>query len=214
LAHTDPHNDALAETVNVGVIARGEIAFEAGTAPVPDQVAPQQPLETAEPVPDSAQPEERRAEMAPEEPPPTPVEVEPTQAKRDVAENDARAAAQPARAAPPAIAMARAASRVGADESRSAAAHAAQAKYAALVSAEINRHKHYPASARQRGAQGSVGVVFVIGNGGTLQSYAVTQSAGNAELDAATHRMMGAAKFSPPPGGLFRGSIVIRFRVR
>jgi len=34
--------------------------------------------------------------------------------------------------------------------------------YAALVSAEINSHKHYPLSARQNNMSGSVCVVFAI----------------------------------------------------
>ncbi|BBU60460.1 hypothetical protein MSC49_03950 [Methylosinus sp. C49] len=85
------------------------------------------------------------------------------------------------------------------------------AAYAALVSAEINRHKHYPPSARERGATGSVGVVFSIGPSGAVTSHAITRSSGNGAIDAAVHQMLAVSRPPRQTGGYFRGSVVISF---
>jgi protein TonB len=91
---------------------------------------------------------------------------------------------------------------------------AARVSYGALISAELNRHKFYPASARQRGNHGSVAATFTVGNSGRIVSHAITHSSGSAELDAVVHEMMAAAQCVPPPGGSFRGAIVVSFSLR
>jgi periplasmic protein TonB len=83
--------------------------------------------------------------------------------------------------------------------------------YGALVSAEVNRHKFYPAEARGMGAVGNVGVVFTIGPDGKVVSYSIARSSGNGAIDAAVHNMMAAVQLPVPPGGQFLGSIVIKF---
>lgn len=83
--------------------------------------------------------------------------------------------------------------------------------YAALVSAEINRHKHYPPSARQSGSTGSVGVMFSIGPSGAIMGHSITRSSGSGAIDAAVHQMLAASHPPPPPGGYFRGSVTISF---
>ncbi|HUZ91765.1 MAG TPA: TonB family protein [Methylocella sp.] len=87
------------------------------------------------------------------------------------------------------------------------------AAYAALVSAEINRHKHYPASARENGTGGAVGVVFSVGPSGAITSHAITRSSGNSAIDATVHQMLAASHPPPPPGGSFRGSVTISFNL-
>jgi protein TonB len=104
-----------------------------------------------------------------------------------------------------------AAVRAGVREGAGDAPRMSNAAYAALVSAEINRHKHYPPSARERGATGSVGVVFSIGPSGAVTSHAITRSSGNGAIDAAVHQMLAVSRPPPPPGGYFRGSVVISF---
>lgn len=90
---------------------------------------------------------------------------------------------------------------------------AARLSYGALISAELNRHKFYPAAARARGDAGSVGVVFSVGGSGRIASHSIYRSSGSAALDGAIHAMMAAAHAPPPPGGSFRGSIVVNFNM-
>jgi len=92
-----------------------------------------------------------------------------------------------------------------------AVAGASLASYGALVAAEINRHKYYPASARSAGIGGTLVVVFTIGAGGTVVSHAITRSSGSRELDATVPAMMAATHVPPPPNGRFRGSITLHF---
>jgi protein TonB len=88
------------------------------------------------------------------------------------------------------------------------------AGYAALVAAELNRHKAYPEAARASGASGSVGVAFTIGPSGHATGIAVTSSSGNAALDSAARQAVASIRVPPPPGGLFRTATTIRFSLR
>jgi periplasmic protein TonB len=83
--------------------------------------------------------------------------------------------------------------------------------YGALVTAEVQRRKFYPAEARAVGAIGNVGVVFIVGPAGTVTSHSITRSSGNAAIDAAVHTMMAAVHLPVPPDGQFFGSINIKF---
>lgn len=95
-----------------------------------------------------------------------------------------------------------------------AARRAAAASYASLVAGEIRRHRHYPTSAREADVIGVVGVAFTVGPGGTIVSHSITRSSGSGALDGAVHGMMRAVRLPPPPGGVFRSSISIRFETR
>lgn len=106
-----------------------------------------------------------------------------------------------------------AAVRAGVKEGSGEAPRMSNAAYAALVSAEINRHKHYPAGARETGATGAVGVVFSIGPSGAIVSHSITRSSGNGAIDGTVHQMMAASHPPPPPGGHFRGSVTISFNL-
>jgi protein TonB len=94
-----------------------------------------------------------------------------------------------------------------------APARAARSNYGSIISAELNRHKTYPAIARSRGDTGSVGVSFMVGGSGRIVSHSVFTSSGSSALDGAVHAMMRAAHAPPPPGGSFHGSIVVRFNL-
>ncbi|MDN5870951.1 MAG: TonB family protein [Nitrococcus sp.] len=103
--------------------------------------------------------------------------------------------------------------RAGLREGSKQASRMARLSYAALVSAELNRHKIYPASARDAGASGNVAVVLTVGPSGDIIAHRITRSSGNAAIDAAVHTMMTLAQPPPPPGGRFVGSVVIRFQL-
>jgi periplasmic protein TonB len=90
---------------------------------------------------------------------------------------------------------------------------AARASYAALVSAEINRHKFYPVAARDRGETGSVVMALVVGPAGSIVSHALRRSSGSTALDAAAVVMLEASRAPPPPGGRYSGSIHINFAI-
>jgi protein TonB len=126
--------------------------------------------------------------------------------KRAKAEMHARRLAAQAQLGAPAI-------RAGVKEGSGEARRMSNAAYAALVSAEINRHKHYPASARESGHGGAVGVVFSVGASGAIVSHSITRSSGNSAIDATVHEMMASSHPPPPPGGPFRGSVTISFNL-
>jgi protein TonB len=104
-----------------------------------------------------------------------------------------------------------AARRAGVHGGSGNANHISNAADAALVSAEINRHKFYPASARASGVNGSVGVAFSIGPSGMIGAHSIIHSSGNSALDAAVGQMLASSHQPPPPGGNFSGSTTIHF---
>ncbi len=101
----------------------------------------------------------------------------------------------------------------GRTETAAAPSGSVLAAYAALIAAEIERHKYYPPAAREAGLSGTVSVAFTIGPSGTVVSHAVTRSSGAPALDAVVPSMMAATRVPPPPGGRFRGTIAVRFSV-
>jgi len=126
--------------------------------------------------------------------------------KRAKAEAHARQMARLAQLGAPAV-------RAGVKDGTGEARQMSNAAYAALVSAAINRNKHYPSSARESGATGSVGVVFSISSTGAIVSHTITRSSGNSALDAEVRQMMSSTHPPPPPGGSFRGSVTISFNL-
>jgi protein TonB len=88
-----------------------------------------------------------------------------------------------------------------------------RASYAALVVAEIQAHRFYPASARERGEQGAVGVSFTIGPGGRVAAASIVRPSGIAELDNAAREIVRSISPPPPPDGSFSASTTIRFHV-
>jgi protein TonB len=196
----------------------------AHAAPVPDLAEPPPKIESpdAPPLPvERSQPEKIVEDKKPDPAPPQPAPkvqeqkvVRPIPVSRAViravqrakTEAHARNLAERAQLGAPAR-------RAGVEDGSGDAPSVSRSAYAALVSAEINRHKLYPAGARAAGAEGSVAMVFTIGTAGAIVSHAITRSSGYGELDAAASQMIAAANPPPPPDGAFHGQIAINFHL-
>lgn len=75
-----------------------------------------------------------------------------------------------------------------------------QASWGASIRARIERRKAYPAAAGR--ATGTVTVRLTVSRTGQLGAVSVVQSSGNAALDQAALRAVGAARFPKAPQGL------------
>lgn len=84
-----------------------------------------------------------------------------------------------------------------------AAANGGEAmSYKAIIGGMLERVKHYPESARQRGAKGIATVRFVLDEFGRIASVSLLRSSGEADLDAESVAVVNrAAPFPPPPPG-------------
>ena len=60
--------------------------------------------------------------------------------------------------------------------------------------------------------EGAVGLSFVIGGAGRMESHAITRTSGSASVDRMIRSMMASASFPPPPGGRFSGTVNIRIQ--
>lgn len=86
--------------------------------------------------------------------------------------------------------------------------------YQEAVRNKIEHQKRYPASARQRQAEGRVTLRFVISPEGALKGVRVVKSSGHADLNqAALEAVKRAAPFPPPPAVLSRGEIRLELGV-
>jgi protein TonB len=89
------------------------------------------------------------------------------------------------------------------------------AGYRAALSAWFERHKRYPASARERGEEGSAVVRFRVDRWGRVLDYAITRSTGYPDLDAGITDMLSGAQLPPFPAGMtqaqFSISVTLRF---
>ncbi|WP_294534216.1 TonB family protein [uncultured Rhodoblastus sp.] len=174
-------------------------------APLPQVIAPQAlPLPVAKPeakpLPKPAEKPRKKAVVEkPEDDSPTPAQLR--EQRRQRAEAADRRKAQAGQQG----------SRRGTPQGQAQASGMSPGAYAALLAAEVARHKVYPAAARAAQATGSVGVAFTVGASGRVVSHSITRSSGNAALDAAVHAMMAAVHAPPPPGGVFRSSTNINF---
>jgi protein TonB len=114
-----------------------------------------------------------------------------------------------------AAAASRVASRAGAvtgrGETGAASGAVATADYRALVSAELNRRKRYPESARAEGATGTVVVSFTIGSSGRVTASSIVRSSGHGMLDTAARQMLSAVSLPPPPGGRYSATAPVHF---
>jgi protein TonB len=196
----------------------------AQAAPVADLAEPPPKIESpdAPPLPvERPQPENAVEEKKPDPAPPQPAPkiqeqkvVRPVPVSRAAMRAQQRAKAEAhARNLATRAELGAPARRAGVENGSGDAPSVSRSAYAALVSAEINRHKLYPAGARAAGAEGSVGMVFTIGASGAIVSHTITRSSGYGELDAAANQMMAASSPPPPPDGAFQGQIAINFRL-
>ena len=74
--------------------------------------------------------------------------------------------------------------------------------YRFIVGGMLERLKHYPEAARQRGAKGIATIGFVLDLSGRIRSVSLLRSSGEADLDAESVALVNrAAPFPPPPPG-------------
>ncbi|MFI5011246.1 MAG: energy transducer TonB [Hyphomicrobiales bacterium] len=133
-------------------------------------------------------------------------------AKRQAAETAKRQAEARQRAAQNAAAASRLASLppvqtpvATGGPARSAASPAAIGAYGGQVKSHLNAYKHYPESARSRGAQGRPSVSFSLDASGRVTSVSLSHSSGQADLDAEAVAMVRrASPFPAPPPGANR----------
>lgn len=228
VAETEPSPAATPETLP-SEAARAETPTPPEPEPVPEPVP--EPTPTPEPVtsetpPPVTPPPEPTPEPLPEPipaPPPVPVpEAAPLPPspppERPTIQREARREKPPKRRTEPAeprrTASIDAAAQAARRAAEGAARRAAAASYASLVAGEIRRHRHYPSAAREANVTGVVVVAFTVGPRGTIVGHSILRSSGQAILDGAVHAMMGAVRLPPPPGGVFRSSVSVRFETR
>ncbi|MGC2415823.1 MAG: energy transducer TonB, partial [Stellaceae bacterium] len=82
------------------------------------------------------------------------------------------------------------------------AAPVISAAYTRALSAWLESHKRYPDSARERGEEGRAVLRFRVDRSGRLLNYAVVQSTGHPDLDAALDQMMRGASLPPFPADM------------
>jgi TonB family protein len=77
--------------------------------------------------------------------------------------------------------------------------------YSLIVGGMLERAKHYPKSAKQRGAKGVAVIGFVLDGFGRVASVSLLRSSGEPDLDAESAALVNrAAPFPPPPPGAKR----------
>ncbi len=86
--------------------------------------------------------------------------------------------------------------------------------YRALLSEWLERHKRYPASARENGEEGRAVLRFVVERDGRVADFAVVESTGHPDLDAALEKMMRGAMLPPFPAGMDEPSITVSVAIR
>ncbi|MBO0738224.1 MAG: energy transducer TonB, partial [Alphaproteobacteria bacterium] len=90
--------------------------------------------------------------------------------------------------------------------------------YIARLSAWLESHKHYPASALRRGEEGNAVLRFAVDSSGRVIDFAVTKSSGYPDLDESIEQMMRGATLLPFPAGIplprMEVSVTIGFSLR
>jgi colicin import membrane protein len=87
--------------------------------------------------------------------------------------------------------------------------------YSFVVGGMLERVKHYPETARQRGAKGIAIIGFVLDESGRIASVSLLRSSGDADLDAESVAVVNrAAPFPPPPGAQDSFAIEVAFGMR
>ncbi len=125
---------------------------------------------------------------------------------KETATKTAAVAIPPQSANPlPGLAITPLAPQIGAT---STAAINAPASWHSLLLAHLERHKHYPAIARQRRQQGVVEVQFNMDRAGKVLASAVTGSSGFVLLDRSALEMVNRAQPLPPPPAEISGKVL------
>jgi protein TonB len=87
-------------------------------------------------------------------------------------------------------------------------------EYRFALSTWLERHKVYPAAARQRGEQGSAVLRFRVRRDGRVLAYQLVRSTGHAALDAAVDEMMRGATLPPFPASMTQPEIAVSVPIR
>jgi protein TonB len=88
------------------------------------------------------------------------------------------------------------------------------AGYRAALSAWLERNKRYPDSARERGEEGRGVLRFRVDRSGRVLSYAVVQSTGYPDLDAALDQMMRGAQLPAFPADMTATDVEVSVTIR
>jgi periplasmic protein TonB len=94
------------------------------------------------------------------------------------------------------------------------AAPLVSAGYRAALSSWLESHKRYPDSARERGEEGRAVLRFRLDRSGRVLSYAVVQSTGHPDLDAAIDEMMRGASLPPFPADMTASEVEVSVTIR
>lgn len=95
-----------------------------------------------------------------------------------------------------------------------AAAPVVSAGYRAALSAWFESHKRYPDSARASHEEGRAVLRFRVDRSGRVLHYALVQSTGYPDLDAAVDQMMRGANLPPFPPDMAANDIEVSLPVR
>jgi protein TonB len=88
------------------------------------------------------------------------------------------------------------------------------AGYRVALSSWLESHKRYPESARERGEEGRAVLRFRIDRSGRVLDYAIVQSTGHPELDAALDQMMRGASLPPFPADMAASDVEVTVALR
>ncbi|HVC56607.1 MAG TPA: energy transducer TonB [Stellaceae bacterium] len=86
--------------------------------------------------------------------------------------------------------------------------------YRSALALWLERHKRYPLSARENSEEGRATLRFRVDRSGRVLSYAVVQSTGHPDLDAAVEAMMRGATLPPFPADMTASNIEVSVVVR
>ena len=160
--------------------------------PVPEAQPPPEPPPPVVEAPPPPRPQPKPVVKPPRRPPPQPA---PTQAPLQTA-------MVPPPAAPPSSPL------------PAPAAPLVSAGYRAALSSWLEGHKRYPDSARERGEEGRAVLRFRVDRSGRVLSYAVVQSTGHPDLDAALDQMMRGASLPPFPTDMTASEVEVSVAIR
>jgi periplasmic protein TonB len=88
------------------------------------------------------------------------------------------------------------------------------AAYRAALSSWLESHKRYPDSARERSEEGRAVLRFRLDRSGRVLGYAVVQSTGHPDLDAAIDQMMRGAILPPFPADMTASEVEVSVTIR
>jgi periplasmic protein TonB len=83
-----------------------------------------------------------------------------------------------------------------------------------MLSAWLESHKRYPENARARGEEGRAVLRFHVERSGRVLNYAVVQSTGHPDLDAAIDQMMRGANLPPFPPDMTASDVDVSVGIR